>query len=148
MGWPVRVAAIAASRAPAPQPKDAKLVAYGTDRPRSYVATVNASTARDDGAAGKTMHRPPCSTAMSNSPATTTMMLTSYDFKVILGQLGGAAPRRRHVPAQGVTKIGLDNSDAGRLIRVIAAFLRSQVANVAVVDKALTTPIETPVLGR
>jgi hypothetical protein len=47
-----------------------------------------------------------------------------------------------------VTKIGLDNSDAGRLIRVIAAFLRSQVANVAVVDKALTTPIETPVLGR
>jgi hypothetical protein len=90
------------------------------------------------------MHRPPCSTAMSNSPATTTMMLTSYDFRVILGQLGGAAPRRRHVPAQGVTKIGLDNSDAGSLIRVIAAFLRSQVANVAVVDKALTTPIETP----
>lgn len=51
--------------------------------------------------------------------------------------------RRRHVPAGAVTKIGLDSAEAGRFVRLIAAFLRSQSANVAVVDKALTTPVET-----
>jgi hypothetical protein len=50
--------------------------------------------------------------------------------------------RRRHVPAVAVARIGLDNAESGRLIRLIGAFLRSQAANVAVVDKALTTPIE------
>jgi hypothetical protein len=49
--------------------------------------------------------------------------------------------RRRHVPAVAVIRTGLDNAEAGRLIRLIGAFLRSQVANVTVVDKALTTPI-------
>lgn len=52
--------------------------------------------------------------------------------------------RRRHVPADAVMKVGLDDPDTGRFIRVIAAFLRSQVANVTVVDKALTTPVESP----
>lgn len=52
--------------------------------------------------------------------------------------------RRRHVPAEAVRRIGLDNADTGRLIRLIAAFLRSQAGNVAVVDKALTTPIGAP----
>jgi hypothetical protein len=51
--------------------------------------------------------------------------------------------RRRHVPAIAVQRVGLDDPESGRLIRLIAAFLRGQVANVAVVDRALTTPIET-----
>ncbi len=52
--------------------------------------------------------------------------------------------RRRHVPAPAVEKIGLDNPDTGRLVRLVAAFLRSQAAYVGVVDKALTTPVEVP----
>lgn len=50
--------------------------------------------------------------------------------------------RRRHVPATAVTRIGLDDPECGRLIRLIGAFFRGQVANIAVVDKALTTPID------
>ena len=50
--------------------------------------------------------------------------------------------RRRHVPAVAVTRTGLDDSESGRLIRLVGAFLRSQASNVAAVDKALTTPIE------
>ena len=50
--------------------------------------------------------------------------------------------RRRHVPPVAVTRIALDNPETGRLIRLIAAFLRSQAANVAAVDKALSTPID------
>jgi len=50
--------------------------------------------------------------------------------------------RRRNVPAVAVARIGLNESESGRLIRLIAAFLRSQAAYVAVVDRALTSPIE------
>lgn len=49
--------------------------------------------------------------------------------------------RRRHVPAAAVAQIGLDDAECGRLIRLVGAFLRSQVANVAVVDRAMTTPV-------
>ena len=49
--------------------------------------------------------------------------------------------RRRHGPGSAVARTGLDGNDAGRLIRLVTAFLRGQ-ANVAVVDKALTTPVE------
>jgi hypothetical protein len=41
-----------------------------------------------------------------------------------------------------IERIGLDDPEAGRLIRLVGAFLRSQVASVAVVDKALRTPVE------
>jgi hypothetical protein len=50
--------------------------------------------------------------------------------------------RRRHVPAVAVARIDLDDSESGRLIHLIGAFLRSQASNVAVVDKVLTTPVE------
>lgn len=53
--------------------------------------------------------------------------------------------RRRHVPAVAVQRIGLDSADTGRMIRLIAAFLRSQAGNVAVVDKALITPVDASV---
>ena len=46
------------------------------------------------------------------------------------------------MPAVAVTRTGLDDSESGRLIRLVGAFLRSQASNVAAVDKALTTPIE------
>lgn len=52
--------------------------------------------------------------------------------------------RRRHVPDRAVRRMCLDNADTGRMIRLIAAFLRSQAGNVAIVDKALTTPISAP----
>jgi len=50
--------------------------------------------------------------------------------------------RRRNVPTVAVAKIGLEDPECGRLIRLIGAFLRGQ-ANIAVVDKALNTPIDT-----
>lgn len=55
--------------------------------------------------------------------------------------------RRRHVPEVAVRRIGLDHPESGRLIRLIAAFLRSQAAAVAAVDKALTTPVDVPTPG-
>lgn len=55
--------------------------------------------------------------------------------------------RRRHVPAKAIQRIGLDDAESGRLIRLVAAFLRSQAANIAVVDKALTSPIDAPEEG-
>ncbi len=54
--------------------------------------------------------------------------------------------RRRNVPADAVRRIGLDNPETGRMIRLIAAFLRSQAASVPVVDKALTTPVDVPTI--
>lgn len=50
--------------------------------------------------------------------------------------------RRRHIAEHVVRRVGLDDPDTGRLIRLIAAFLRSQAGNVAVVDKALTASTE------
>jgi hypothetical protein len=50
--------------------------------------------------------------------------------------------RRRNVPAAAAERIGLDDPDCGRLARLIGAFLRSQVANLPVVDKALTVPLQ------
>lgn len=49
--------------------------------------------------------------------------------------------RRRHVADHVAKRLGLEDADTGRLIRLIAAFLRSQAGHVAVVDKALTAPL-------
>lgn len=50
--------------------------------------------------------------------------------------------RRRHVDDIAVKRVGLDDPATGRLIRLVAAFLRSQAALVDIVDRALTSPVD------
>ena len=50
---------------------------------------------------------------------------------------------RRQVPLAAVQRLELDSTDAGRLIRLVAAFLRTYSAPIDAVDKALTRPIPT-----
>lgn len=64
---------------------------------------------------------------------------------------------RRHLPANAVARIGLAADSAARLVRLVAAFLRSQAGTPDVLDRALTTAVEngeetrgmsTPINGR
>ena len=50
---------------------------------------------------------------------------------------------RRDIDSLLGNRVGLTDPQAGRLIRLVAAFLRSQSAYVEVVDRALTTEIKT-----
>jgi hypothetical protein len=48
---------------------------------------------------------------------------------------------RRNVKPETIRRLGLEDPQAGRLIRLVAAFLRSQSAHVDIVDRALTAAI-------
>jgi hypothetical protein len=53
---------------------------------------------------------------------------------------------RRNLKPETVQRLELDDPAAGRLVRLVAAFLRSQAGHVDVVDRALTAPI--PLAGQ
>lgn len=74
---------------------------------------------------------------LAREPAATRILARQVDLLVF-----ERLTRRRHVDAHAAERLGLGEETAGRLIRLIGAFLRSQVGNVPIVDKALTTPVD------